>query len=417
MNIRNILLSTIFILFFISALAQNNNNEKSVKKFLAEGVAKTACDCNDAVKINITKITSYGLTKPPIGFGSVQEITSKNKTDKFNFETEHNTAWYLLNINFDGKFVFEITPQDTANDYDFLLYKYTDTNFCSALQKKELKPIRSNLSRAKPQTGGVTGLLSEAKNEFVGQGNGDAYSKAIEVVKGEKYILVLDNVYPDGRGHTIKFNYIKKVTISGIVIDADSIPVKAEVSLTDNKGTIVKQINTGDDGKYIINTGIKEEVNYSIVFSSDISFIAIKTINTKDLKKPNEFIDIRTILIKLKKGTTYKINNINFYGNQEVLLPESYPSVEALCKLMKKNNKMVIRIEGHVNGTGQTASEQTLSEWRAKTVYNYLIKNGIEKERMSTIGYAANNMLYPHTSNEIQASANRRVEINVISIK
>jgi outer membrane protein OmpA-like peptidoglycan-associated protein len=91
--------------------------------------------------------------------------------------------------------------------------------------------------------------------------------------------------------------------------------------------------------------------------------------------------------------------------------------VEALYKLMKKNKSMVIRIEGHVNGTGQKVFEQFLSEKRAKTVYDYLTKKGIEKERMSTIGYGADKMLYRTPQFEGQASANRRVEINVISIK
>lgn len=421
MKIQNVFLAVIFSLLFISSFAQKVVSKKIAKNPVLIEFKKNSCDCKDAVKINVDKTTTYGLTAPPTGFGSVKEIKSKNKSDKFSFEEEHNSSWYLLNINFDGEMVFEIIPQDTSNDYDFLLYKYTDTTFCETLQKKYLKPIRSNLSRVNSKTNGITGLASEAMNEFVGKGIGSANSKSVNVLKGEKYILVLDNVYPEGKGHTLNFNYIKQVTISGLVIGADSLPIKAEIALSDNKGTIVKQINTENDGKYSINTGMKENLNYTLDFSSDKSFIAIKTINTIDLKQSNTFTDIRTILVRLKKGTKYNMSSINFYGDKAILLPSSYSSVMALYNLMKKNKKMVIRIEGHINLPGGSSKnkvfEQTLSEDRAKTVCDYLQTQGIEKERITSIGYSATKMLFQNPKNEAEMSANRRVEINVISIE
>ena len=419
MDIRKTFVAFIFSLFFVFSYAQKDSVKKITNKQILTGVFKTACDCKDAVKININKAATYGLTLPPLGYGGIQEITSKNKSDKLAFEKEHNSAWYLLNISFDGEFTFEVIPQDTANDYDFLLYKYTDSSFCNSLQKKLVKPLRSNLSRASGKAHGITGLSSEAKNEFVGQGIGTPFSKSINVSKGEKYILVLDNVYPNGQGHTLNFSYIKQVAISGIVLNADNIPVQTEISLTDNNGTIVSQLNTGKDGKYLMNAGLKEDLDYTLTFSADNSFIAIKTIDTKDLKQKNAFTDIKTVLPQLKKGSKYKMSSINFFGNEARLLPLSYSSVEALYKLMKKNKEMVIQIEGHVNGgkKGAEADEQTLSEERAKTVYDYLVNKGIDKKRISAVGYAATKMIYPNAKTETEGAANRRVEINVISIE
>lgn len=109
----------------------------------------------------------------------------------------------------------------------------------------------------------------------------------------------------------------------------------------------------------------------------------------------------------------YNMSSINFFGGQATLLPSSYSSIEALYKLMKKNKRMIIRIEGHINGYG----DHPLSVSRAKTVYNYLQEQGIEKERMSFIGFGGEKQLYPNPKNESESSANRRVEINVISIK
>ena len=412
------ILSLLLVLLSLFASAQKKATPKPIKATTEPAVIE--CDCKNAVAININKVTTYGLTIPTSGFGTVQEITSKNKGDKYNFEQEHNSAWYLLSINFDGEFVFEITPKDSSNDYDFLLYKYTDTSFCDALQQKQIKPVRSNLSRDNAQIRGLTGLSTTAQNEFVGPGVGQSWSKSIQVVKGDKYVLVLDNVYPEGEGHILKFNYIKQVTIAGTVVGSDSLPMKAEVLLSDNEGNTVEQITTGKDGKYSIATGLKDGLNYTVVLSSDSSFIATRTINTKTLKAGvSTFTDIRTVLPRLKKGAKYRINSINFVGNASTLLSESYPTVEALYRLMKKNKKMKIRVEGHINGPGteSNAWNQQLSELRAQTVQNYLVEKGIEKERITTIGFSNKKMLFQRPKNEFEASSNRRVEINVLSIE
>lgn len=418
------LLPLLFALTAISTFAQKTVTGKTTPKPVASVIpGKISCDCKDAVKIDINKSAKYGETLAPKGFGTIKEITALNKSDKLSFEEEHNSAWYLLTLNFDGEFVFEIIPKDSSNDYDFLVYKYTDTGFCNTLLKKQLKPLRSNLSRDDERLKGYTGLSIDAKNEFVGSGVGQAWSKSMQVAKGDKYMLVLDNVYPDGKGHTIKFNFVKQVTISGTVTGQDSLPMKAEVVLSDNNGTTVKQFNTGEDGKYSFTAGLKEGLNYSLVLSTDNSFIETQTINTAQLEKlPDSFTDIRTVLTKLKKGEKYKVNNINFEGGTDVLLHASYPSVEALYQLMKKNKKMVIRIEGHVHGYKRKNGVkdplwQQLSELRAKKIYDYLVKKGIEKERLQTIGFGDRMLLYSHARDDREASANRRVEINVLSLE
>ncbi len=88
---------------------------------------------------------------------------------------------------------------------------------------------------------------------------------------------------------------------------------------------------------------------------------------------------------------------------------------------MQKNKKLVIQIEGHVNkGTVTTEKDekfnQTLSEQRALTIYNYLIKKGINKSRLSTIGLSASQMLFPVPKNEVEQEANRRVEVKITSM-
>ncbi len=245
-------------------------------------------------------------------------------------------------------------------------------------------------------------------------------SASLKVKKGERFVLVLDNVYPKGKGHWIYFNFVKPIEVSGVVMNENNIPTVAEVTLSDNKGNLVEQTKTDAKGAYTIKSTIKENVDYSLTFMNDSSFVSSTTINTRTLKGTSTFPDIKTMLPKLKKGGKYRLGNINFYGDAAILLPESYSSVESLYKLMKKNKKMVIQIEGHVNdpdGSSKPSVIQKLSDDRAGTVKNYLLKRGIEAGRISIIGLSNKKMLFPIPKDEVQASANRRVEINVISIE
>ncbi|MFA6150566.1 MAG: OmpA family protein [Chitinophagaceae bacterium] len=387
---------------------------------------KVSCDCDSAILIKIFKLGAYSFTKAPSGFGRLQEITAKNNTTKTAFEQEHNSAWYLLEINNTGEMIFEITPKDKKDDYDFLLFPYKDSTTCAAILKEKIKPVRGNLSRNDTGNNSVTGLSAESKNEFSGKGVGAQFSKSINVKAGEKYLLVLDNVYENGKGHKLTFSLVKDVVIAGQVQNEEGKPVAAEVTLFDNKGSELLKTNSNVNGEYKIETTIKENLDYSLMFTAENSFFATRNINTKNLKDSNTFANIKTVLPKLKKGEKYKVGNLNFWPGSPELVARSLPSVSALYHLMKKNKGMKILIEGHVNNAGSKVkydkakesgfSWQLLSDQRSETIFNYLKEKGIDESRMNKIGYGDSRMLYPYAENEYEREANRRVEIKVISL-
>lgn len=375
-----------------------------------------ASDCEKAVDIEINRNKIFGPTAAPFGFGTVQEITAKKN---LLFEKEHYTAWYRLLIERDGELVFEVVPTNPKDDYDFIVYKY-DEALCKNIMSPSLVPLRSNLSRVDKSIQGISGLMANVKNTSVGMGIGNAYCKSITVKNGEKYMLVLDNVYPNGEGHTIYFNFLKQVEIKGKVVDSNNEPVEAEVSLSDNFGNVVEKINSDKDGQYDMKTSMKEGVNYNLSMNSPKTFIANKTLNVNG-SKDGVFDFVNTVLPVLKEGAKYNLGNITFYGDLPDLMPASYPSAESLYELLSKNKKLVIQIEGHVNkGTVKNEKDelfnQQLSEQRALTIYNYLVKKGISKNRLSTVGLSASQMVYPVPQTLLEQEANRRVEIKITSM-
>ncbi|MBL7711347.1 MAG: OmpA family protein [Chitinophagaceae bacterium] len=378
-----------------------------------------AADCDKAITLRITQKTTYGPTLAPNGFGERQEIVAQSKNSNTAFEQEHHSAWYLLKMAFDGQLSFDITPQDSSNDYDFILYAYTDSCFCAQVQQGKARMVRSNIRRNDIGNKGVTGLAIGAQSELQAQGPGAQFSKSLPIKKDERYMLVLDNVYNGGMGHTLTFKSMKEVTVSGTLSDEQGGKIKTDVILSDRKGNVVAATRSDDSGQYSFTARIVENLTYDLSFSKENLFFDAETINTQMIKDSSTMINIRSVLRKLVDGKKYVAGNINFHPGSPLLLPTSYSSMQALCKLMRKHNKMVIRIEGHIQSdTYDPDNEryQKLSEWRAKTVYDYLVDCGIEKGRMSAIGYSSRFLLYPVGSTHEQMDLNRRVEINVISI-
>ena len=123
---------------------------------------------------------------------------------------------------------------------------------------------------------------------------------------------------------------------------------------------------------------------------------------------------INVILPALKKGKNMVLNNINFFGGSPRALPTSISTFNRILKLMKRNKSLAIRIDGHTNGCPDgIESSQVLSLARASTVKSFLIKKGIDSERITIKGFNCTQMLYPITGTAEEQSLNRRVEILV----
>jgi outer membrane protein OmpA-like peptidoglycan-associated protein len=134
---------------------------------------------------------------------------------------------------------------------------------------------------------------------------------------------------------------------------------------------------------------------------------------------------IKTKLGTFEVGQNLVLQNLNFQPGRHVLIKESIPTLKALLKVLEDNPSLEIEIEGHIcchsnpkekDGFDMDTREYKLSENRAKNIHNYLIRQGIAKERLSYKGFAFNRPLYyPERTLEHQ-NKNRRVEVKVIKM-
>jgi outer membrane protein OmpA-like peptidoglycan-associated protein len=81
-------------------------------------------------------------------------------------------------------------------------------------------------------------------------------------------------------------------------------------------------------------------------------------------------------------------------------------------EFLVQNTAIAIEVSGHTDNTGNEKLNQTLSENRAKTVYNYLIKNGINPLRLSFKGFGQNQPIATNATEEGRKQ-NRRTEFKI----
>ena len=410
-NLRNIA-----FLFFVFVNAQTlfaQNYNIACDKIL------NCSDCNKALPIFGSG--EYNFSCLPKGNGDILEISNNSNKSKY-FAKEHNTVWLKFKAEHTALFSLKLIPNNLEYDLDFALFKLDTNNYCENIRSKKLEPIRANNCRNDKSIQSKTGTSLQAENEFIPAGPGENYSKVIQVKKGDSLLLVIDNVYYGQEGFTLILDYLKTKTISGIIKDENTgEPISSDLTWENaNTGELLTSATNNDStGKFEFEAPVyidKRDAKYILVSKAPNYFFNEIIFTAADIADSNVIKHINVVLPKLKKGNKIQLHSINFYGDKDICLPSATATLKRLYKIMKKNPKLNIEIEGHTNGcsSGETFS-QILSDNRAKRIKLYLTDKKIDASRISTIGYNCSRMLYPNMETEHKQMLNRRVEILVTS--
>jgi OmpA-OmpF porin, OOP family len=108
------------------------------------------------------------------------------------------------------------------------------------------------------------------------------------------------------------------------------------------------------------------------------------------------------------------LEGVNFETNSAALTVTSYPALDAIVDGLKKHPRVKVEIQGHTDSTGSAAYNLKLSQKRADSVRDYLVKDGVNPDQLQTKGYG---QTQPAVSNATPAgrAKNRRVVMFVIS--
>ncbi len=122
-----------------------------------------------------------------------------------------------------------------------------------------------------------------------------------------------------------------------------------------------------------------------------------------------------------KKGTNITLQHLLFDGGSHVILPSSFPELNRLIDVLKRNPRIEIMIEGHVcctnnepDGYDWGTGLNNLSEARAREVTEYLTDRGISPDRLRYKGFGGTRKIQQDESTESLRRLNRRVELKVL---
>ena len=100
---------------------------------------------------------------------------------------------------------------------------------------------------------------------------------------------------------------------------------------------------------------------------------------------------------------------ITFDVGKSVIKPESMGEINRIVQLMNDNPELKFEVQGHTDNTGNAASNQTLSEARAKAIVDKLVELGISADRLTSVGKGQSSPIADNSTEEGKAK-NRRVE-------
>jgi outer membrane protein OmpA-like peptidoglycan-associated protein len=203
------------------------------------------------------------------------------------------------------------------------------------------------------------------------------------------------------------------VAVSGKVMDPDKNPLEAEIvwnDLTLNKSAGIAKSDP-DSGEYLIVLPAGHKYGYSAEKEGYIG--ASETLDFTDIRIYTEYrhdIVLYPLAKLVDEQITLKINNIFFDFDKYSLRPESYHELNRWVEVFKKHPNLKAEIHGHTCWIGTEQYNQGLSEHRATAVVNYLINQGIAKNRLTMKGFGETK---PAASNDTKRGRelNRRVEV------
>lgn len=117
-----------------------------------------------------------------------------------------------------------------------------------------------------------------------------------------------------------------------------------------------------------------------------------------------------------REGDNLNLNmpgGVTFDSGQANIKSNFMPVLNDITNIMRRYPETKIEIQGHTDSLGSSASNISLSQLRAQSVKSHLLSNGVDSNRLYSLGYGES---MPIASNNTASGRekNRRVEITII---
>lgn len=176
----------------------------------------------------------------------------------------------------------------------------------------------------------------------------------------------------------------------------------------DNRDSYIVKIAAPDYQSYTFILKGGDDVNVLLEPGQD------EVVEVKEVEEQEE----REVFIPSKRGEVAVFESIYFDYNSSSIKEGAAKELDALAQAMLARPTMVVQLGSHTDSRGAKDYNQKLSEDRATSALLYLMRKGIDKSRIYTIGYGEsrprNHCTDGVSCSEEEYRYNRRIEVKLI---
>jgi outer membrane protein OmpA-like peptidoglycan-associated protein len=204
----------------------------------------------------------------------------------------------------------------------------------------------------------------------------------------------------------------KQAQVNVFVTNMAGKPTKGEqIQFRGNHSSKIYSGHSDANGRLSLQLPIGDSYTVTVRSISDSTKYGV--VNIPALGPDEEYTEPFKVNVKFEPARKYTLDNVHFDFGKATLRPESFPQLEDLVGYLKYKTDIRVEIAGHTDNVGKEADNLKLSQQRAETIRNYVIKKGIEPARVVAKGYGAS---VPVADNDTEEGRqlNRRTEVRIL---
>jgi len=223
--------------------------------------------------------------------------------------------------------------------------------------------------------------------------------------------------------------------LTGTTVTADddgneTILSNANVKLMDEENNLIAETLTARDGQFTFR--VYPEENYNVIgektdyLTSRIPFSTVgKSIIPDSLSKliTNEIFEVKVPLDKIVIDKAIVLENIYYDLDQAYIRPDAATELDKLVAILQDNPEIKIELSSHTDSRQTAEYNMDLSKRRAQAAVDYIVKSGIDPDRIVAKGYGESrliisdaeiNQLPTEAEREAAHQKNRRTEFKIL---
>ena len=180
----------------------------------------------------------------------------------------------------------------------------------------------------------------------------------------------------------------------------------SKLTVLNNEVTLLGELKDANYKTLLDSIISRSKIN----IKTDITLPGVSNIaDNKEINNPTSNINEVQLLI----NNILSAKKINFERRSTAITAESKTVVEEVAKILNDNPTLKVEISGHTDSRGSDSLNKKISQDRASSVRDILISLGINKDRVTAIGYGEEKPLVKDDENGL-SEINRRVEFNIL---